>query len=1355
MPIKDFEDKRLEDQNKEKESNFLASGQNINRPDKKLLLGTVQFYEDILTSINKSFIAVYNKHGKHIEVWGNSSFREDYGIALSDFKGKLLQDVFPEPLAQDLLKKINDVFETGKSSVMSFHIEFPKGHFNMEVSFSPLSSDNDSPTTVIANFKDVTDKIKYEKELITANEKYLNLVELSPEGIITTNIKGVISSVNLAFKKFSGYSEDEIIGKKITKLPNFNPLTISRFQANIEYIIENNITQPFELSWEKQDGLLLWFEIHVSPISKKGRLVGLQIIFSNITERKQIENDLLKSKQAYKIIIENAHEAIFILQNDQVRFCNSQLLELLNSSMDELLRKSFFDFVHPLDQEETKQKLNKSLPGKSAINNFTFRIIDKKGNVKWLLNNAVSIDWGGKPAILSFATDISDKKSDEDKQLKHIQSLEFLSEKALEFVELKSNDNVYRFLGEKIGEIITDALVWLVSYKDDSQFTTTQHIEGPEEKQERFLQIINNITDQFRLRLNHDLIRNLSFGNLIKLNDGLFELGHNIFPKNTFNLIQEELNVGDIYLIGLTWENKVFGNAIILLPENQKLENPEAIETLVKLSSFSLHRKDIEGELRTREQKYRRIYESYQDVYYRADIDGTILEVSPSVNKFGGYLPEEIVGKSINDFIPNKSLVRNFTKKLLQDGSISDIDIQLMNKDGVKIDASLNVKILRNEKDKIVGSEGVIRDISKRKKEESYFKDREEKLRILADFTYDWEYWLAPDNSIIYISPSCERISGFSREEFSQNPKLLIDIVHLDDKHLFEDFSRRGHTEIEESRNFDFRIVTKEKSTKWINHVYRKVYDTNDKYLGIRASNRDITERKIAEEELRNSEARFRALFHDSPDAVFVQNFDGIVLDVNPAGCKLHMMDKEDIVGKNVIDLVPDLHKDKVAEEFPKWISGEISTQQGFSITSTGLSVPVQINGSKFRYSGKEGLLFLVRDITKVKETEDKLRKSVQKAEESDMLKSVFLANMSHEIRTPMNAIIGFSEILSDQDLSKKERQEFINYITQGSNTLMNLIEDIIDITKIEAGQIKINFEECDVNNLMDELYATFIKMKNMNGKQKLELRLNKPVVKEGFTINTDPSRIRQILSNLIVNALKFTNEGFIEFGFTISGENQIVFYVKDTGVGIPKDKKSMIFERFGQVEHHLSQNKKGTGLGLSISKKLSELLGGDLTVESEVDKGSIFFLSLPVVQDYKKEIISTDIIPISPKYDWSNKTFLIAEDSILNYTFLEALFQKTNVTLLWAKDGKEAVDLCRDNNDIDLVLMDIKMPILSGLEAITEIKKFKKRLPIIVQTAYAMPEDRDKSFAAGGDEHLTKPLNVDELFKTITKFLN
>jgi PAS domain S-box-containing protein len=775
---------------------------------------------------------------------------------------------------------------------------------------------------------------------------------------------------------------------------------------------------------------------------------------------------------------------------------------------------------------------------------------------------------------------------------------------------------------------------------------------------------------------------------------------------------------------------------------------------VVKLSSFALQRKMDEDALRTSEEKFRRIFNSYQDVYFKGEIDGLLSEVSPSVHKILGYDPDEIIGRTISDFFCDKQLIQKLGKILLRGEVLSDQDIRLVRKDGSIIDASLNARILKNSKGIPIGSEGVIRDISERKKVEADFHKSEEKFRMLANFTYDWEYWLAPDNSILYISPSSERISGYTPEEFIENPDLMLTIVHPDDLHFFQSYMPKHKKPGSDVIKFDFRIITKNKQLKWINHVGQKVYNESGKYLGLRASNRDITDRMEAEQELRNSEERFRTLFYESPDAVFVEDYDGNILDVNPAACKLHVMTKEELIGKNIVDLIPTYQKNIVAKEFPKWITGEFENYRGVSKTSDGMCIPVEIHASKINYSGREALLFIVRDITLIKETEDKLREAVEKAEEADMLKSVFLANMSHEIRTPMNAIIGFSEILSDQDLTKKERNEFINYITQGSNTLMNLIEDIIDITKIEAGQIKINIAECPVNMLMDEMYAMFIKIKNKNNKQALELRLNKPVIEEGFSISTDPSRIRQILSNLIGNALKFTDEGYIEIGFTITNDNKIIFYVKDTGIGIPKDKQYIIFERFGQVEDITGKEKMGTGLGLSISKKLAELLGGSLTFDSEPGRGSVFYLTLPVKKEFSKEIAKAKLqLPHST--DWSDKTFLIAEDSILNYTYLEALFQKTRVKILWAKDGKEAVDMCHENKEIDLVLMDIKMPVLNGLEAITEIKKFRKELPIIVQTAYAMPEDREKSLAAGGDEHLTKPINAEELFTTIHKFLN
>ncbi len=583
---------------------------------------------------------------------------------------------------------------------------------------------------------------------------------------------------------------------------------------------------------------------------------------------------------------------------------------------------------------------------------------------------------------------------------------------------------------------------------------------------------------------------------------------------------------------------------------------------------------------------------------------------------------------------------------------------------------------------------------------------------------------------------------------------MLFEIIHKEDKEKFAQVHKDKKEEDNTPINVEFRILTKKGKVKWISHLCQKVYTEDNKYLGIRVSNQDVTSKKLTEESLRASENRFRTLFYDSPDAIFLENYDGIIIDANKAACKLHGMPKEKLIGKNILDLVPSNVRDQVARDFSKWLNEEIRHFEGFSLTVDGKSIPVEIHGRKIRFENNNALLFIVRDISQAKRAEKELMLAKEKAEQSDMLKSIFLANMSHEIRTPMNAIVGFSEILSDKNLSTKERKEFINYITQGSNTLMSLIEDIIDITKIEAGQIKINFADCDVDSMMDELYATFLKMKNKEGKRRLELRLNKSPYAENLSISTDPGRIRQILSNLLGNALKFTPSGYIELGLIIENPNQVRFYVKDTGIGIPEDKKKIIFDRFGQVEGNKGLDAKGTGLGLSISKKLAELLGGDLTVESEEEKGSTFYLSLPVSREIKEEIELKKPAPVLPM-DFSNKKFLIAEDSILNYTYLEALFQKTNVTLLWAKDGKEAIDICKKNKDIDLVLMDIKMPVLNGLEAITAIKKFRKDLPIIVQTAYAMPEDRERSMEAGGNEHLTKPLNAEELFKTINKYMS
>ncbi len=1352
MSLNDIQEKMIREQKAVKQNVYPGAEIGLNRPDNKLALGTTRFYEDILLSIRNSLIIVYNPDGKHIEVWGHPQLKKQYGIDASNLKGKLIDESFHGPESLEIKSQVQKVFENNKDSRFTVRIHFPAGDFWFEISLSLLKEVKGKPKSVIAHFLDISEIVVKEKKLLSINDKLSYIIDNGPDGILIANSKGVVISVNESLLKSSNFKREDFIGNKLHKLPIFLSRDIEQYLSITKSFISGKVPGPFEVELQTKGGEIKWGEARGNTIIKKGKFTGFQIVIRDITERKEIENDLFKSKQAYKIIVENAHEAIYILQDYHIKFCNASTLKLANCSMDELLATPITDLIHPDDQEIAKRKISERIDGEIKQDRFIYRFIDKQGNLKWLEHTILLIDWDGKPAILVFATDITNNKVTKEKERKHLKNMEFMSEKAMDFFELKPDNNIFITLGDKIKEVEPGSSVLLLSYDYQLNATNIEHTAGSVGNSARLNNIISNSLTNFKLNL--DLIKNLSFGKIIKYNDGLFELGDNLFPKETYSRIISELDTGDIYLIGIAWDNLVYGNAIIFLKKGMKLENPEALETLVKFGAIALQRRKAEEVLRKSEESYRKIFESIEDIYYKLDFDGNILDISPSVEKTGGYAPVEVIGKPISNFFSDKGSINIFTKSLLQDKIISDMDIELVQKSGKTIEASFTANLIQDLKGYPIGSHGIIRDISKRRKTEKKLLESQEKIRALAELSSDWEYWVLPSGEINYMSPSCFSISGYSADEFIIDPKLATDIIHDEDKNNYFQVIDEKTENPNKPINIDFRIDTKSKGIKWISQIRQKVFIKENQYLGMRVSNRDITDRKLADDKLRASENRFRTLFLDSPDAIFVENYDGIIMDANSAACRLHGFTKEELIGKNILDLVPENEREQVASDFSKWLKAEITFFEGFSLTAKGESVPVEIHGRKIRYDDKDALLFIVRDISKVKSTEKEMKDAKEKAEESDMLKSIFLANMSHEIRTPMNAIVGFSEILSDQDLSIKERKEFINYITQGSNTLMSLIEDIIDITKIEAGQIKINFAECDVDSMMDELYATFLKIKEKDGRRKVELRLNKPSYGENLSISTDPSRIRQILSNLLGNALKFTSSGFIELGLILDNPNQVIFYVKDTGIGIPKDKQELIFERFGQVENEKGYGAKGTGLGLSISKKLAELLGGDLTLESEEGKGSMFSLGLPVERETTIDIHREKPLAVL-SMDFSDKKFLIAEDSILNYTYLEALFQKTNVKLLWAKDGKEAIDICKKNEDIDLILMDIKMPVLNGLEAITEIKKFRKDLPIIVQTAYAMPEDRERSMAAGGNEHLTKPLNAVELFETINKYLS
>ena len=373
------------------------------------------------------------------------------------------------------------------------------------------------------------------------------------------------------------------------------------------------------------------------------------------------------------------------------------------------------------------------------------------------------------------------------------------------------------------------------------------------------------------------------------------------------------------------------------------------------------------------------------------------------------------------------------------------------------------------------------------------------------------------------------------------------------------------------------------------------------------------------------------------------------------------------------------------------------------------------------------------------------------KAEESDRLKSSFLANLSHEIRTPMNAINGFTELILNTKISESEKFEYLNVIEKSGKNLVGIIDDLIEMSKIDSNQLLPNLTVVNLESCVNELYETVkITIKNND----IDFKLIKSINSAKFNVITDVIKIKQVIINLLTNALKFTEKGSVTFGFEIDEDKALInFSIKDTGLGIDANNHKFIFDRFKRIDSDISIKVGGLGLGLAISKAYIDLLGGSISLESEVGVGSTFCFSIPL-QYSKAEHITVKSINDNSIPKSEGQTLLIAEDDNINFLLFQKMMQNKNFKIIRAINGQEAVDICLNNPNIDLVLMDIKMPIMNGFEALEQIKPLRPNLSIIAQTAYSSSEDKLKIEKAGFNGYISKPLNRDILFELINKYL-
>jgi PAS domain S-box-containing protein len=643
----------------------------------------------------------------------------------------------------------------------------------------------------------------------------------------------------------------------------------------------------------------------------------------------------------------------------------------------------------------------------------------------------------------------------------------------------------------------------------------------------------------------------------------------------------------------------------------------------------------------------------------------------------------------------------------------------------------------------------ILKEVERRKAIEITLRESEKRFRIMFELSPAGIILLDDKGTIIEVNTSfCENL-GYSKEELIGNN---IRFFSLPDK--LGDVERNIERILSgETLKHEVSSLRKD-GTDCAVTLYETAIRLPDGKQGILSVSNDVTEKKQAQARMLTLSRALEGI----GECVSITNHNNKIIFVNNAFCNTYGYKGEEIIGKDISILRSPEYKEFSPE---KILSDTINggwNGELINVRKDGSEFPIELSTSHIKDENGNpiALIGIAVDITDRRRVQQELIHAKEKAEESDRLKSAFLANMSHELRTPLNAIIGFSGLIIDTG-PNQDTIPYSQIILKSGQHLLSLVEDIFDITMIETGQLKVNYEKADIISIMEEVRDIMYGERIRENKTGIKINLNLDGVGNQKYLVTDIRKLKQILLNLLKNALKFTDYGSIEYGYTVIDEPEksiFQFYVRDTGIGIDKKYHNAIFNIFRQIDDTHTRKFGGMGIGLSIAKKTVELLGGKIWVESESSVGSVFYFTIPVLPDKEKKDSKEGVkVKIMAK-NFPGKTILIAEDEESNFDFMKILLTRMKIRVLWAKNGREAVNLCETDPSIDLVLMDIKMPLLNGYEATKLIKLKRPDLPVIAQTAYAMISDKQEADEAGCNGYLSKPIKINQITEILESFL-
>lgn len=1234
-------------------------------------------------------------------------FMMDYtGFDISEAVGKSILDFVSPDTRDNVLEKMKNHFEIPFEAV---GIHRTGRRLPVEISSRNLPGKNKNLR--IAVIKDLSRSVRAEEAFMEEEKKFRNLFEASSEAIVIVDGKGDIILANNRAEMIFGYKKEELLGQKIEILipESLRGIHVQHRQKYMEQPKTRKMGPSLELFGRRRDGTHFPVEIGLSfTMTDSSPLVMAYII--DITERKRVEESIRRQAQ----IIDQIHDSVITTDLDgNITSWNKGAERLFGWSAEESLGKNISFIYDEADHQFLRDEVIAPLKAKGS-HEAEVKMLRKSGEfVHALLSLSLIKDKKDKvTGMIGYSLDITDKKHAEQERDRFFSlSLDLLCTAGMDGYFKQLNPTWMNALGYTKKELLSKPFIEFV-HPDD---------------RERTIQAASKLSKGWEI---------VDFENRYISKDGSYKW--------------------------LSWKS-------MSIPED---------EIIYAVARDETDRKKIEETIRKNEDTLKDFLMSANDLIQIVGADGRIQFVNRAWKETLGYEDHEIEGMDFRQILHEDSQQHciNIFNNIEKDNSYSNLEITFITKLGKEIHVEGNING-RFEEGKFVSTRGIFRDVTQKRKQD-------EKIRQLSQAVEQ-----SPASIIItdtegiieYINPKVTKISGYSPQEvIGRTPNIFKSGKHS------ESFYRDLWLTIKSGKEWQGELFNKKKNGDlfWESALISPVKDKNDSITHFIAVKEDITKRKELEENLFKEHTKLETIISNLEEGVLFADTNDEIIGVNDYFCSFFNLKFEDVLGRKIdtfeLGEIPGGIESPL-KRFKSTIGTEtISIQQTLENREVILRITPIYRGNQYdgvllnvvnvtelvtaKKQAEESLQIAEKAMMDLKEAYKALEAAKQEAEGANRTKSEFLANMSHEIRTPMNAIIGFSDMLTESDLTD-DQMEYVKYIKSSGSHLLTLINDILDLSKVEAGKIEIDDIEFSPRSLIKELMV-LIQPRAHEKDMKTKILIDEDIPE---TLMGDSKHIRQVLLNLLSNAVKFTIHGRITLTVSESdsiplepGMFPVCFKVSDTGIGISADKLKTIFDPFDRGSSSTSREFEGTGLGLAISKRIIELLGGNIQVESTVGKGTVFTIHLPFKlpeqKDYPESINRKEEKQLNyqelPEGEMAKPeaAILIIEDDAPSRKLMEVNLQAAGFRVIALPSAEEANMLLKRMKP-DLIILDIILPGISGWVMLDRLKSCKEtaQIPIIISSVLA--ESR-KGYALGAADYIEKPLKIKDLVTRVKKAL-